>query len=135
MNLLRIRWPKFWSFCISHCNEYTGLISFRIDWFDPAVQGTLKSLLQHHSSFFKRWLKDAHSVSPAPLMSLCFTSGFVLTWPSIRFCSLSDGPQDRGCESSGLSPSPIAEQAGQPVGEHFSDSVAPEPLSPAEESL
>ena len=50
---LRIRWPKYWSFsfCISHSNEYSGLISFRIDWFDLlAVQGTLKNLLQCHSS-------------------------------------------------------------------------------------
>ena len=49
---LRIRWPKYWrfSFIISLSNEYSGLISFRIDWFDLlAVQGTLKSLLQHHS--------------------------------------------------------------------------------------
>ena len=45
-----IRWPKYWSFCISPSNEYSGLISFRIDWFDLSVQGTLKSLLQHHSS-------------------------------------------------------------------------------------
>ena len=48
---LCIRWPKYWSFSISPSNEYSGLISFRIDWFDLlAVQGTLKSLLQHHSS-------------------------------------------------------------------------------------
>ena len=50
---LHIRWPKYWSFSfnISHSNEYSGLISFKIDWFDfPAVQGTLKSLLQNHSS-------------------------------------------------------------------------------------
>ena len=50
---LRIRWPKFWSFSfnISPSNEHPGLISFRIDWLDLlAVQGTLKSLLQHHSS-------------------------------------------------------------------------------------
>ena len=48
-----IRWPKYWSFSFSicHSNEYSGLISFRIDWFDLlAVQGTFKSLLQHHSS-------------------------------------------------------------------------------------
>ena len=46
-----IRWPKYWSFSISPSNEYSGLISFRIDWFDLlAVQGTPKSLLQHHSS-------------------------------------------------------------------------------------
>ena len=50
---LRIRWPKYWSFSfsISPSNEHSGLISFRIDWFGLfAVQGTLKSLLQHHSS-------------------------------------------------------------------------------------
>ena len=50
---LCIRWPKYWgfNFRISPSNEYSGLISFRIDWFDfLAVQGTLKSLLQHHSS-------------------------------------------------------------------------------------
>ena len=46
-----IRWPKYWSFSISPSNEYSGLLSFRIDWFDLlAVQGTLKSLLQHHHS-------------------------------------------------------------------------------------
>ena len=47
-----IRWPKYWSFSfsISPCNEYSGLISLRIDWFDlVAAQGTLNSLLQHHS--------------------------------------------------------------------------------------
>ena len=50
---LCIRWPKYWSFSfsISPFNEYSGLISFRMDWLDLlAVQGTLKSLLQHHSS-------------------------------------------------------------------------------------
>ena len=48
---LRIRWPKYWSFSISPSNEYSGLISFRINWFDLLpVQGTLESLLQHHSS-------------------------------------------------------------------------------------
>ena len=50
---LHIRWSKYWSFSfsISPYNDYSGLISFRIDWFDRlAVQGTLKSLLQHHSS-------------------------------------------------------------------------------------
>ena len=48
---LCIRWPKYWSISISPSNEYSGLISFTIDWFDLfTVQGTLKSLLQHHSS-------------------------------------------------------------------------------------
>ena len=52
-SVLHIRWQKYWSFSfsISPSNEYSGLIFFRIDWFDLlAVQGTLKSLLQHHSS-------------------------------------------------------------------------------------
>ena len=50
-SLLHIRWPKYWSFSISPSNEYSGLVSFRMDWLDLlAVQGTLKSLLQHHSS-------------------------------------------------------------------------------------
>ena len=50
-SVLRIRWPKYWNFSFSPPNEYSWLISFRIDWFDLfAVQGTLKSLLQHHSS-------------------------------------------------------------------------------------
>ena len=51
-SVLHIRWPKYWSFSlnISPSNEYSGLISFRTDWLDlPAVQGTLESLLQHHS--------------------------------------------------------------------------------------
>ena len=72
---LRIRWPKYWSFSfnISPSNEYPGLISFRMDWLDlVAVQGTLKSLLQHHSSiasvlwcsafFTAMKLKDAYSL-------------------------------------------------------------------------
>ena len=50
---LCMRWLKYWSFSfsISPSNEYLGLISFRIDWFNLAIQGTLKSLLQHHSSY------------------------------------------------------------------------------------
>ena len=52
-SVLHIRWPKYWSFnfSISPSNDYSGLISFRMEWFDfLAAQGTLKSLLQHHSS-------------------------------------------------------------------------------------
>ena len=50
-SILYIRWPKCWSFSISTSNEYSGLISFRMDWFDLlAVQGTITSLLQHHGS-------------------------------------------------------------------------------------
>ena len=50
-SVLHMRWPKYWNFSISPSNEHSGLISFRMDWLDLlAVQGTLKSLLQHHSS-------------------------------------------------------------------------------------
>ena len=59
---LRIRWPKYWSFSfnISPSKEHPGLISFRMDWLDlPAVQGTLKSLLQHHSSKASILLRSA----------------------------------------------------------------------------
>ena len=50
-SVLCIRWPKYWSFSISSSKKYSGLISFRMDWLDLlAAQGTLKSLLQHHSS-------------------------------------------------------------------------------------
>ena len=72
---LHIRWSKYWSFSfnISPSNEYSGLISFRIDWFDLlAIQGTLKSLLQHHnlkvSVFCTRWPKYwsfSFSISPS----------------------------------------------------------------------
>ena len=52
---LQIRWPKYWSFSISPANEYSWLISFKMDWFDLlAVQGTLNRLLQHHSS--RAWI-------------------------------------------------------------------------------
>ena len=69
-SVFHIRWPKYWSFSISPPKEYSGLISFRIDWFDLAVQGTLKSLLQHHcskalilwcSAFFMEHFLAAHS--------------------------------------------------------------------------
>ena len=57
---LPIRWPKYWSFSfsVSTSNECSGLISFRIDWFDVfAAQGTLKSLLQHHNSKASSWIE------------------------------------------------------------------------------
>ena len=63
---LHIRWPNYWSFSISPSNEYSGLISFRIDWFDLlAVQRTFRSLLQHYSSLilsllYRQVLKSIH---------------------------------------------------------------------------
>ena len=65
-SVLHIRWPKYWSFSfsISPSNEYSGLTSFRIEWFDLlAIQGNLKSLLQYHSS-------KAKSISCSALSSL-----------------------------------------------------------------
>ena len=62
-SVLCIRWPRYWSFRfnISHSSGYSGLISFRIDWLDLlAVQGTLKSLLQHHSS--KAWILECSAL-------------------------------------------------------------------------
>ena len=72
---LRIRWPKYWgfSFGISPSNDYSRLISFSIDWFDLlAVQGTLKSLLQHHSS---KASIIQHSVFMVQLSHLYMTTG------------------------------------------------------------
>ena len=66
---LHIRWPKFWNFSFSICpsNEYAGLISFRMDWLDLlAVQGTLKSLLQHHSSKASILPRSAFFIVPLP---------------------------------------------------------------------
>ena len=60
-SVLHIRWPKYWSFSFSTSpsNEYSGLISFRMDWLDLlAVQGMLKSLLQHHNSKASIYIKD-----------------------------------------------------------------------------
>ena len=69
-SVVRIRWPKYWrfSFNISLSNEHSGLISFRMDWLDLfAVQGTLKSLLQHHSSKASVHLTGAGSKAVAPV--------------------------------------------------------------------
>ena len=66
-SVLHIRWSKYWSFSfsISPSNEYSGLISFRIDWLDlPVVQRTLKSLLQHHSSKASILWCSAFFISP-----------------------------------------------------------------------
>ena len=72
---LHIKWPKYWSFSfsISPSNEYSGLISFRIDWFDLAVQGTLKGLLQHHSS--KESILQHSTFFMVRLSHLCMTTG------------------------------------------------------------
>ena len=76
-----IKWPKFWSFSfsISPSNEYSGLISFRMDWLDLfAVQGTLKSLLQHHSS----------------KASILWCSAFFIVHTSYSYLSISPSSHD-----------------------------------------
>ena len=75
-SVLYIRWPKYWSFSfgISPSNEYSGLISFRMDWLDLlAVQGTLKSLLQHHSS--KASILQQSAFFIVQLLNLYMTTG------------------------------------------------------------
>ena len=83
---LQIRWPKFWSFSISSSNEYSGLISFRIDWFDfLAIQGTLKSLLQHHS--VKASILQSSTFFTVQLSHLCVTTGRAIAWTLWIFAS------------------------------------------------
>ena len=92
---LRIRWPKYWSFSNSPFNEYSGLISFKMDWLDLlAVQGTLRSLLQHHSSkalilqcsaFFIVQLSHPYS----SVQSLSCIQLFVTPWTAAHQASLS----------------------------------------------
>ena len=96
-----IRWPNYWSFSfsISASNEYSGLISFRVDWFDLlAVQGTLKSLFQHHSlvQFSHSVISDSlqpHELQhirlpcPSPVLRACSNSSPLSWWchPTISF--------------------------------------------------
>ena len=99
-----IRWPKYWSFSfsISPCNEYSGLISFRIDWFDLAVQGTLKSLLQHHgskvsilrhSAFFMVQLSHPYMITGKTIALTIWT--FVGKVMSLLFNMLNPWPLDK----------------------------------------
>ena len=83
---LCIKWPKYWSFSISPSNEYSGLISFRIDWFDPlAVQGAQKSLLQQHSS--KASILQCSALFLVQLSYPCMTAV-----PNFRLQFKSDSP-------------------------------------------
>ena len=81
---LPIRGPKYWRFSISPSNEYSGLISFRIDWFDlPAVKGTLKSLLQHDSlKATILWCSAFFMV----LLSLSYMTSTLLSFPELCLC-------------------------------------------------
>ena len=83
---LRIRWPKYWSFSfsISPSSEYSGLFSFGIDWLDLlAVQGTLKSLLQHHSS--KASILRRSAFFTVQLSHPCMTTGKTIAWTRQTF--------------------------------------------------
>ena len=83
-----IRWPKYWSFCFSTSpsNEYSGLISFRIDWFDLlAVQGPLKSLFQHHSS--KASILQCSAFSMVQLSHPYMTTGKIIALTIWTFVS------------------------------------------------
>ena len=85
-SVLHIRWPKYWSlsFSISPSNEYSGPVSFRMDWFDLlAVQGTLKSLLQHHSSKASILRRSAFFI--VQLSHLYTTTGKTISWTRQMF--------------------------------------------------
>ena len=85
-SVLRIRWPKDWSFCfsISSSNGHPGLISFRMDWLDLlAVQGTLKSLLQHHSS--KASILQSSAFFIIQLSNPYMTTGKTIAWTRWTF--------------------------------------------------
>ena len=89
---LCIRWPKCWSFSISPSNEYSGLISFRIDWFDLlAVQRTLKSLLQHHSS--KAWILQCSAFFTVLLSHPYMTTGKTTALTIQTFVGVSEPAQ------------------------------------------
>ena len=84
-SVLCIRWPKYWCFSsISPSNEYSGLISFRMDWLDIlAVQGTLKSLLQHHSS--KASILQCSAFFLVQFSHPCMTSGKAIAFTRWTF--------------------------------------------------
>ena len=88
-SILCIRWPKYWSFSfnISPSNEHLGLISFRMDWLDlPAVQGTLKSLLQHHSS--KASILRCSSFFTVQLSHPYMTTGKIIALTRLTFVGI-----------------------------------------------
>ena len=94
-SVLRIPWPKYWSFSfnISPSNEYSRLISFRMDWLDLlAVQGTLKSLLQHHSSKAAILHHETAGLQEGPL---CFLMTWVCWDPKVK--SMIPRRQIRSC--------------------------------------
>ena len=86
---LPIKWSKYWSFSISLSKEYLGLISFKVDWFDLfAVQGTLKSLLQHHSS--KASILQCSAFLMVQLLHPYMTTGKTIALTIMDLCWQSD---------------------------------------------
>ena len=95
---LRVRWPKYWNFSISPSNEYSGLISFRMDWLDLyAVQETLKSLLQHHNlkasvlwcrAFFIVQLSHPYTTTGKAIALTRQTFVGKVLWSLLRFTNL-----------------------------------------------
>ena len=112
-SVLRIGWPKYWSFSNSPSNEYLGLISFRMDWLDLfEVQGTLKSLLQHHSSkasilqhsaFFIVQLSHPYMTTRISLINsssfLILSLGFSMYSITSSYCRLFNGSHSDWCTS------------------------------------
>ena len=89
---VHIRWPKYWSLSFSICPsiEYSGLISIRIDWFDLlAVQGTLKSLYQHHNSKASIFWNSSIFMDLSSVQSLSCVRLFAISWIAARQASLS----------------------------------------------
>ena len=87
-----MRWPKYWSFSLSPSNAHPGLISFRMDWLDLAVQGTLKSLLQHHSSkasiLWHSKFSYPQTIVPKPpgVINVILNKGFLIFFFLKIFC-------------------------------------------------
>ena len=96
---LCIRWPKYWSFSLSPSNEHPGLVSFRMDWLELlAVQGTLKSLLQHHSSKASILQHSKFNYSqiivpkPPGVISVILNKGFLIFFLLKIFCFYCPNP-------------------------------------------
>ena len=112
-SVLCIKWPKYWnfSFSINPSNEYSGLITFRIDWFDLlAVQGTLKSLLQHHSSKTSTLLCSAFFM--VQLLHLYITTGKTIDLTIWTFVDKGLSSQSYGFSSSHVRMSELDHKEG-----------------------